>query len=268
MRNDDYDIKSEFAEKARYCKDFWAPYLSDAQVYTLAASGYTWSRKERELLAKEGREPLEFNIMRRPLQFFSGYLRDNLNSIVVTPVEGSDEKTADQFTELQYYVWDKGQGYTTFLDAADEMFKSGMSLCGLQMDYSRDFINGEIGFYKRTYNSFYLDPTFEKLDLSDCAYAITRDLLSRDLAKQMLPFIDPQVIDDINGSFSDDKFLSYHPNFSNLNRNRNIIAYDQYYRRISKSRQFLVDEEAGYFRDITDLESEELDRLKIGLNRI
>ena len=152
----------------RYARDYWLPFQKDAQVYTLGSSGYTWSEDERRALIKEGREPLEFNIQRRPLQFFSGYLRDNINEIVYGPVEGSDQKTADQFTKLGYYIWDKGQGFPTFLDAADEGIKSGIALCGIQMDYSKDFINGDISFFKRTYNSFYLDPTFESINLNVC----------------------------------------------------------------------------------------------------
>ena len=259
---------SEFRDNYRYAHDYWAPYISNAQLTTLAASGYTWSDSERQELIKEGREPIEFNIMRRDLQFFSGYLRDNLNSIVIAPVEGSDQKTADQFTKLQYYVWDKGQGTNTFLDSCDEAFKSGMSLCGIQMDYSKDFINGDISFYKRTYNSFYLDPTFERIDLKDCAFAITRDLIDRNYTKQLLRFVDPKQIDDIPIGFRDDKFLSFHPNFTTLSRNKNLVAYDQYYVKVSKKRKFLVDNVTGYFRDVTDLDKEESDKLKIGIKRI
>lgn len=80
---------SEFTENYRYAHDYWAPFVSNAQVYTLASSGYTWSDQERIQLTKEGREPLELNIMRRPLQFFSGYLRDNLNSIVYALLKGA-----------------------------------------------------------------------------------------------------------------------------------------------------------------------------------
>jgi hypothetical protein len=264
----DREVLGEFQENYRYAHDYWQPYISATQVYTLASSGYTWSDAELKELQKAGREPLELNIMRRPLQFFSGYLRDNLNSIVAAPIEGSDQKTADQFTKLSYYVWDKGEGYTTFLDACDEGFKSGISLCGVQMDYTRDFINGDISFFKRTYNSFYLDPAFERIDLKDCAFAITRDLLDRNIIKQLLPFIDPKEIDDIPNSFRDDKFLSYHPNFTTLSRNRNLMAYDQYYRRITKRRKFLVDEESSFYRDITDLPKEDIDKLKKGIYRL
>ncbi len=263
----DNEIRGEFQENYRYAHDYWAPFVKDAQVYTLAASGYTWSDDERKALIKEGREPLELNIMRRPLQFFSGYLRDNINQIIYSPVEGSDQKTADQFTKLSYYIWDKGLGYPVFLDACDEAFKSGISLCGIQMDYSRDFVNGDIKFFKRTYNSFYLDPTFESIDLTDAAFAITRDLIDKQYAKQLMPFIDADDIDNLSMGYRDDKFMQYHPEFTTFSRNRNLIAYDQYYKRVTRRRKFLVDIDTAYYRDITDLPNPEIQKLKLGIRR-
>lgn len=263
----DAEIRGEYQENYRYAHDFWNPFTTDAQVYTLACSGYTWNQDERKELIKNGRDPLEFNIMRRPLQFYSGYLRDNINSIIYEPVEGSEQKSADQLTKLGYYIWDKGNGFPTFLDACDEAFKSGISLCGLQMDYSKDFINGDITFYKRCYNQFFLDPMWESLDLKDCAFAITRDLISRNHTKELIPFVDPKIIDDLQYSFRDDKFLKYHPQFSNFSRNRNVIAYDQYYKRVMRERTFLVDKDSAFFRDVTDLPAEELRQLKMGMKR-
>lgn len=263
----DYELKGEFQEAYRYAHDYWAPFTKDAQVYTLAASGYTWSDDERKSLIKEGREPIEYNIIRRPLQFFSGYLRDNIKQVIYSPVEGSDQQTADQFTKLSYYIWDKGQGFPVFLDAADECFKSGMALCGIQMDYSRDFVNGDIAFFKRVYNSFFLDPTFETIDLSDCAFAITRDLINREYAKQLLPFVDPKAIDDVQMSYRDDKFMTYHPQFTTFARNRNLLAYDQYYKRTTRKRTYLIDMEASFHRDITDLPKQDKDKLKLGIRR-
>lgn len=263
----DNEIRNEFLDNYRYASDFWSPFVKDAQVYTLSASGYTWSDDERRALILEGREPLEFNIQRRPLQFFSGYLRDNINEIIYSPVEGSDQKTADQFTKLGYYIWDKGFGFPTFLDASDEMFKSGIALCGIQMDYSKDFINGDIKFFKRTYNSFYLDPTFENIDLSDCSFAITRDIVDKQYAKQLLPFIDPKEIDMLSSGFRDDKFVQYRPEFTTFSRNKNLIAYDQYYKRLTRKRKFLVDAKSNFHRDISDLPAEDIKKLKLGIKR-
>jgi hypothetical protein len=265
---ENYDIRSEFLENYRYAHDYWQPFVKDAEVYTLAASGYTWSERERKALVAEGREPIEFNITRRPLQYFSGYLRDNVNQIIYGPVEGSDQKTADQFTKLSHYIWDKGQGYPNFLDAADEGLKSGIALCGIRMDYSKDFVNGDIVFYKRTYNSFYLDPTFESIDLADCGYAITRDLVTREYAKQLLHNVEDSVIDDVATGFRDDKFMTYHPQFTTFSRNKNLLAYDQYYRRTSRDREYIVDLDNSFHRDISDLPSEEKKRLKQGIKKL
>lgn len=264
----DYECNDEFQTNYRYAHDFWTPFHKDAQVYTLAASGYTWSDQERRELIKQGREPIEYNIIRRPLQFFSGYLRDNINEIIYGPIEGSDQKTADQFTKLGYYIWEKGAGFPVFLDSCDEAFKSGISLCGIQMDYSKDFINGDIAFFKRTYNAFYLDPTFENIDLSDCGFAITRDLINKESVKKYLPFVDPKIIDELQNAYKDEKFIQYHPQFTTFSRNRNLIAYDQYYRRYSKNREFLCDMDTCYYRDITDLSYEEKNKLKFGLKRL
>jgi len=263
----DQEIRGEFQENYKYARDFWAPFVRDAQVYTLAAAGYTWSDDERKALIKEGREPMELNIIRQPLQFFSGYLRDNINEIVYDTVEGSDSKTAEQFTKLSYNIWDKGKGFRVFLDAADEALKSGICLAGIQMDYRRDFVNGDVGFYKRTYNAFYLDPTFTDISLSDCAFLMTRDLISKQSAKQMLPFIDPKEIDNISYGYRDDKFMQYHPEFTTFSRNRNLIAYDQYYKRMSRKRKFLVDMRSSFSRDISDLKPDEIAKLKVGIRR-
>lgn len=263
------NLISEYESNYLYARDYWSPFVTDAQTYTLAASGYTWTNTEREELSKEGREPIEFNIIRRALEFFSGYLRDNLKSVVISPVEGSDQQTATQFTKLQYDVWNRGSGYNMFLSACDEMFKSGISLCGLQMDYSKDFINGDVSFYRRTFNSFYLDPTFEHLDLSDCGFAITRDLINPDQAKMLLAnIVDPKVIDEVPGTFRDEKFINFHPNFTNVSKAAKIIAYDHYYRRTTRTREYLVDLKTGFFRDITDLDKEEKNRLKTGIKRL
>jgi hypothetical protein len=264
----DRDIEREFLENYKYAHDYFTPFNQDAKVYTLAQSGYTWADSERKKLSAEGREALEFNIMRRPLQFYSGYLRDNLKSVVISPFEGSDRKTADQLSEISSYVWDKSDGYPIFINSAVESFKSGLNLCGIRMDYSKDFVNGDIALYSRTYNSFFLDPTFERIDLKDCGFGIMRDLVNKSEAKMLLPFVDPNFIDDLQSSPWDDKFMSYHPNFTNLSKNRNLVAYDQYYRRTSRTRKMLIDLRSGFFRDITDIDKDELKQLQRGIARL
>src|SRR5690606_25488589 len=134
--------QSEYEENFRYAQSFWAPFVEAAQIYVRASAGFTWSNTERDELIKQGREPLELNIIRRPMQFYSGYLRDNLNSAYYAGVESSDDKTAQQLSKIGYYYWDKSKGYNTFLDACDEAAKAGIALCGVELNYDKDFVNG------------------------------------------------------------------------------------------------------------------------------
>jgi hypothetical protein len=45
------------------------------------------------------------------------------------------------------------------------------------------------------------------------------------------------------------------------------MAYDQYYKKVTKKRKFLVDLDSSFYRDITDLDKEEIQKLKIGIKR-
>lgn len=256
------DIRAEFEESYRDAQSFWASFVTNANVYTNAAAGNIWSPDEIRELQKQGREPLSLNIMRRPLQFYSGYLRDNIHSVYVAPIEGSDQQTADDFTDLSLHVWNKGGGYRKFCDYADEAAKAGISLFGIYMDYTKDFINGDIKFFGRTYNSFYLDPTFEDPSLQDCSYAILRDIMSKEAVKALLPFVDQEVIDDIYTSFRDEKFPSYYPQFISQNRWRPIIAYDQFYKKEMVTKRYLINQDTGFGRPIDDLSREEYAELK------
>src|SRR3972149_5336716 len=103
-----------------------------------------------------------------------------------------------------------------------DSFKSGLSLCGIRMDYSKDFVNGDISFFKRTYNSFYLDPTFESINLSDCSFAITRDLIDKQFAKQLLPFVYHFEGDYLTAAPREGKLVPHPQKCPTFSRKRNL----------------------------------------------
>src|SRR6185436_7395809 len=114
------------------------------------------------------------------------------------------------------------------------------------------------------YNSFYIDPTFENIDLSDAGFVMMRDLIDRSCVKTLLrnTTVDSNTIDNLRMSYRDDKFITYHPQFTNFSQRRDLIAYDQYYKRKTREREMLVDMDSSYYRDITELGKEEREKLK------
>ena len=264
----DYDSRLQFNENFRYAKDYWGPQKESSLIATRMSAGQAWSEKELKELYDEGREPVNLNITRRPMQFFSGYLRDNLNSNIVTAVEGSDPKTADQLTKALDYTWDKGLFYNEFLDGCDEAGKAGICLAGVELDYSKDIINGDLVGYKRTNNSFYLDPNFERLDLKDCGFGITRDFISRNNTQRLLSYIEGDLEKEVPSGYDNFMFPELRPNNINSYQKNKVIAYDQYYYQSSRKRKYLVDSKSGFFKDITDFDKEQMDKLKIAINRM
>lgn len=225
----------------------WGVYYAAAYRDLRAYAGDNWTNLEKSKLIKQNRMVLELNKIRRVVNLYSGYERENRTATVCTPVEGSDVKTADQFSDIMYYVYDKANADYIVSEAFEHSLKTGLSIIGLYMDYSRDKVNGDIKMYWKPFNALMLDPYFTKRDLSDCDQASTRDLLSKEQIKSMLPWVDPTVIDNLPTGIRDNKYqyLGIYRQYNSTYIAKNLCTYDQYWKRINKVQKYLVDMETG-----------------------
>jgi len=225
----------------------WGVFYSAAYRDLRAYAGDNWTNLEKSKLLKQNRMVLELNKIRRVVNLYSGYERENRTATVCTPVEGSDVKTADQFSDVMYYVYDKANADYIVSEAFEHSLKTGLAIIGLYMDYSRDKVNGDIKMYWKPFNALMLDPYFTKRDLSDCDQASTRDLLSKEQIKSIMPWIDPSVIDNLPTGIRDNKYqyLGIYRQYNSTYIAKNLCTYDQYWKRINKEQKFLVDMETG-----------------------
>lgn len=225
----------------------FGPYYAQAYRDLRAFAGDNWTNLERTKLERQNRMVLELNKIRRVVNLYSGYERENRTQTVTAPVENSDEITADLFSNVMYYVYDKGNADYVFSEAFEHALKTGLSIVGIYMDYSKDKIHGDIKFYWKPFNALMLDPYFTKRDLSDCDQAATRDLLSKEMIKAMLPWIEESVIDQLPTGIVDNKYqyLGIYRQYNSTYISKNLCTYDQYWKRITKAQKYLVDEESG-----------------------
>ena len=184
----------------------WGVYYAAAYRDLRAYAGDNWTNLEKTKLERQNRMILELNKIRRVVNLYSGYERENRTATVCAPVEGSDVKTADQFSDILYYVYEKANADYIISEAFEHSLKTGLAIIGLYMDYSRDKVNGDIKMYWKPFNALMLDPYFTKRDLSDCDQASTRDLLSKEQIKSLLPWIEPSVIDNLPTGIRDNKY--------------------------------------------------------------
>ena len=225
----------------------WGVYYSAAYRDLRMYAGDQWYNNERVKLERQNRMVLQLNKTRRVINLYSGYERENRTQTVCAPVEGSDNDTADQFSNVMYYVYEKGNADYIVSEAFEHALKTGLSIIGIYMDYTHDKVNGDIKFYWKPFNALMLDPYFTKRDLSDCDQASTRDLFSKEQIKSMLPWIDPEIIDQIPTGIRDNKYqyLGIYRQYNSTYIAKNLCTYDQYWRRITKVQKYLVDEETG-----------------------
>ncbi len=253
---------------------YYAAAYRDLRAY----AGDNWTNLEKSKLLKQNRMVLELNKIRRVINLYSGYERENRTATVCTPVEGSDTKTADQMSNVMYYVYDKANADYIISESFEHSLKTGLSIIGLYMDYSRDKVNGDIKMYWKPFNSMMLDPYFTKRDLSDCDQASTRDLLSKEAIKALLPGVDPSVIDNLPTGIRDNKYqyLGIYRQYNSTYIAKNLCTYDQYWKRINVQQKYLIDMETGMsdeWNGTTDeekelkavLKQEAADRAKQGL---
>jgi len=225
----------------------WGTYYAEAYRDLRAYAGDNWTALERTKLERQNRMVLELNKIRRVVNLYSGYERENRLQTVVTPVEGSDEVAADQFSNVMYYVYEKGNADYIFSESFEHALKTGLSIVGIYMDYSKDKVNGDIKFYHKPFNALILDPYFTKRDLSDCDQAATRDLMSKEQIKALLPWVDPEEIDKLPTGIRDNKYqyLGIYRQYNSSYIAQFLCTYDQYWVRINKPQKYLIDMDTG-----------------------
>lgn len=244
----------------------WGVYFAHAYRDLRAYAGDNWSNREKTKLEQQNRMILELNKIRRVVNLYSGYERENRTATVCAPVEGSDVQTADQMSNLLYYVYDKANADYIISEAFEHSLKTGLSIIGLYMDYSRDKINGDIKMYWKPFNALMIDPYFTKRDLSDCDQCSTRDLLSKEQIKGLLPWIDPAQIDMLPTGIRDNKYqyLGIYRQYNSTYIAKNLCTYDQYWKRITVEQKYLVDLVTGVSEEWSgdkDAEKELMKRL-------
>lgn len=268
----DDNIESKVSEFNQFFYDayrvlgvYYAAAYRDLRVY----AGDSWTPLERQKLLKQSRMVLELNKTRRIVNLYSGYERENRTATVAAPVEGSDVQTADELSQIMYHVYEKGDADYICSEAFEHSLKTGLAIVGIYIDYSKDKVNGDVKFYFKPFNALMIDPYFTKRDLSDCDQVATRDLLSKEAIKSLLPWVEDSVIDNLPTGIRDNKFqyLSIYRQYNSSYIARNLCTYDQHWKRIVKKQRYLVDLETGMTEEWNG-DEEELKQLKNELKEI
>lgn len=259
----DSQIITEYTDFSNEVQRLMGSYYSEAKEDLNFYAGSMFTSQEEAKLRHQNRNGYQVNKIRRVINTYSGYERENRVSTVIGPVEDSDEKTAEQLSDVMLYIYEKGDAHIATSDCFDHCLKTGLGVLGIRMDYLKDGVNGDVKFWWKPYNSVLLDPYFTRRDLGDCDRAATRDILSKDHVKNLLPFVSEKEIDSLPTGVTDQKFFKFVLTSSNINpSSKHLVTYDQYWTRSSRKAKLLVDRDSGEQIDVSDFSEEDLSILQ------
>ena len=240
----DQNIIQEFDTlytEAYYAWDAFYPLAErDLRFYL----GDQWDEQEKRQLFQEGRNAFVFNRVRRNINMITGYQRKHRLSSVVVPIENSDQKTADQLSQLLLHVMNYGNGYRTISDCFGGALKTGWNLMNVWMDYRDDPINGDIRFGREPYNGFICDPFFSSLDFSDCGFILRRKYLGMEQVASLLPGKEKEIKDIYQVGWERDDKFTWLP-YQRQPNGQDLMAYNEMYRQKWRNIPMLVDMETG-----------------------
>ena len=231
------DIKKDYEDDYNEAVDYWHPTHEEMYTDIKMYLGDQWNESEKSYLKEEGRNSYVYNYCQRNIHLNSGYQRKNRLGFGVDPQQIGDEVFSDYLQDALIWQANKCDFYHKFSDGFEDASITGFSLMSFGIDYSKDLINGRIYCDVEPFQSVVLDPLFTKIDLSDCRYMIKRQYISKEQAKALLPSA-KKKIDEVKTGRVDNKF-----DYMSFSRNRmdekDIVAYDEYYRR-SKRKVFVL----------------------------
>ena len=173
----------------------------------------------------------------------SGYQRQNRKSTSVVPVEGSDDKTSDQFSKLLYHVDKTANVLDNISEGFEGAVTTGMNMLATWLDFRNDPVNGEIKVDNLHFSSFLIDSYFQKMDLTDCSSIWTRKYVTREEANSLLPGREKDIKSIRGWGAKDGKFQYMFESYSD--QMQGLVAYDEYWYMTSRKQKMLVDTVTG-----------------------
>lgn len=253
--NQDYSaIKRKIDADYLNCQQEWQTFWTESMIDVRLETGDSQLGNQLSPFnTTSGRDQWVFNRVRPLLNMVSGWQRRNRKSTIVVPVENADQQTADQWTKILMNVYKREAIYEEISEAFHQgACITGLSLLRTYLDFRNDPISGDIKVDHLPFSSFYIDPYFRKLDLSDCSFIWVRSYLTYSAAAALMPEKYDEIMELASNTATTAgvQRFQYMPEAYGMAKKKRL-AYDEYYYRDFRKQKLLVDKETGETLDVS-----------------
>jgi hypothetical protein len=233
-------MKSIYADASTINQSFWTE--ADIDTRFRAGDQKLWNEMYGSFAASR-QKSFNFNRIRRTCNMISGYQREHRKSTTAVPIEGADQQTSDDFTDIFFHLNTQANILFNISEAFDQTLTTGLSFLAPWIDFRDDVISGDIKIDVLPYNEFLVDPYFKKKDMSDCNFFWRRKWMTKEMARALYPQ-DQELIDSImTGGNRDGKF-QFTPESYQCGM-KNLLYVDEFWYRSTRPKKMIVDLQSG-----------------------
>lgn len=207
-----------------------------------------------------------FNLIQQPVNMVTGYQRQHRKSINYTPIEGSDQKDADDLTNLVTYA----NNYRNILEKMSRAYElsaiSGLVMIQPYLDFTDDPLNGTLDLKIWAYNEFMADPYWREPDMSDSNFIWCQSYASKREAMKYFPS-QAKKIHDMSGYANREGKFYFLPENYNLARNDLLVLSNIWYQSTRK-KKVLYEKKTGLMYDYMDKSQDMLKMMQVDTDKI
>lgn len=232
------DMRKDFLDDYRHKEAAWQNFSREADRDLEMYLGAQFTSKQQQWANFVGRTLHVFNKIRRQVWLIHGYEIRNRHVLKIHPVGKEDDPVSNQMTGAIMHTMEVAEGY----DVLSQAFKWGPLISGSNLlEIWRDR-EGHLQFARRGHNSFLLDPSFTRPDLSDCDSITTARRLHKRHVKRLLP----------KGSDKIDKIQPLTQNLrwpslsqTTIPKDDDMRLYEEWYQRDTDYQPYVIDHVSG-----------------------
>lgn len=177
-------LMEQFWQTATNCWQEWRTRAKNAYLFY---RGVQWDADVLEKLRREGRPSLTLNKIKPIIRVLSGWQRQNRQDLKCLARRGGVVSLAEIFTELLKYFYDVSRAdYQTSFAFFDGVI-SGKGWLALDIDYTKDPLNGDLLLKRERPLMIYEDPHAQAYDLSDAKFIIRTQWADREQIEKQFP---------------------------------------------------------------------------------
>ncbi len=225
----DKNLIKTIKEAAAEAKSSWQPLYDKIKKEHDFYAGNQWEHGDLKRIRQADAIPVTINIVKKQVDSLVGKRLATLTDLKAYPIEYNDDIIATLLTRTMKWIMDTCSAQTVITAAHKDQVAGGLGWLHPYIDFTNDFVSGDIKIKYESPFNILPDPHFQNMDLSDADYIIRYRLMNKAELKALFP----DKADDVE-NLKGDKDSIFKFNKVSDSRNTRIVVKEYWYKTITR----------------------------------